>query len=136
MSNLQSAESLAVAKVIKDAALKAARSDMQPGVYDVDFTVKIDGTITVGHDYQAEVPNKAKPWNLVVALMAEIERLQAATGKVGIDLDKILAAAETMDPTLVEKAEEAANEAAAKLKAATLSPCKGKVTTKLTVTKV
>lgn len=131
---LQDEFTLALSKAVKEKMEKTARGNVGPGTYDVDFKVGIKGSVTVGHDYQTTVPNKAKPWNLVVALMTEVERLRAAAGEAGINLDKIMAMAEALDPNLVKEAQEKAEKAAASLKDATLTAAKGKVTTNLVIT--
>lgn len=128
-----SLQTLAVTKAIKTAAASSARDNLGPGEYDVDFAVRIQGTIRIGEDYETTVPNAAKPWNIVVAALTEINRLRNAAGEVGIDLDKLVAAAETMDPTAVKEAKTQAEAAAASLKEATRTTAKGKVTTNLQV---
>lgn len=129
-------QTIAVTKAVKTAAAKNARNHLAPGEYDVDVTVRVSGTVRVGEDYQKTVPNKAKPWDLLVAALTEINRLRSAAGQTGIDLDKLVAAAEAVDSDAVKKAKARAQEAAAALKEATLVTAKGPVTTKLDVVRL
>lgn len=129
-------QTIAVTKAIKTAAVTNARNQLSPGEYDVDVTVRVSGTIRVGEDYEKTVPNKAKPWNIVVAALTEINRLRNAAGETGIDLDKLVAAAESLDSDAVNKAQAKAEEAAASLKEATRTTAKGPVTAKLDVVRL
>ena len=127
-------QALAVTKAIATKIAKVARENIEPGEYDVSFDCHIEGTIRVGQDYQTTSPNKAQPWNIVVALMTELETTRQAAGMGGLDIDKLVAMAETVDPTLVKNAKAKAEEAAAAIKDATLTQAKGKVTATLDIT--
>lgn len=129
-------ETLAVEKAIASKTAKVARDGIEPGVYAVGFDAHIEGTITVGADYESQVVNKAKPWSLIYVLLGEVNRMKAAAGEAGLDIAKLIAMAEAVDPDLAKDAQSKAEAEAAAIKAATVSPCKGKVTTKLTVTPV
>jgi hypothetical protein len=48
---LTPAENVALAKLLKKAAVDASRDQLPPGQYPVDFAVRVNGTITVGEDY-------------------------------------------------------------------------------------
>lgn len=129
-------QTLAIEKALSTKVAKAARENVEPGEYDVDFTCHIQGTVRVGHDYQTTSPNKAKPWNIIVALMTELEQTRQAAGMTGLDLDKLVAMAEAVDPGMVKAAQAKAEEAAAALKDATVTVAKGKVTTNLAITAI
>jgi hypothetical protein len=127
---------LALTKAIEGKIAKAARDNVAPGRYDLSFDAHITGTLTVGADYEQRLPNKAKPWHLVVALMQELNAQRAAAGQMGVDMARLVAMAETIDENLVKEAQFQAEVEAAKIKAGTLTPCKGKVTADLQVTEI
>lgn len=129
-------ETLAVQKAIATKIAKVARENVEPGEYDVSFACQIDGTVRVGQDYQTTSPNKAKPWNIIVALMTELEKTRQAAGMTGMDLDKLVQMAESVDPAMAKDAENKAKEAAAAIKDATVTVAKGKVTSNLTITAI
>jgi hypothetical protein len=131
--NLTASETVVVGKAIKEAALKSAASEMAAGTYAVDMTVHISGSYTVGEKYEQKFVAKAKPWNLLVVALNELNKTLAAAGEAGIEMDKLIAMAEKVDETLVEKAEADAAEAIQKVKAPTVSMANGKITTKLAV---
>jgi hypothetical protein len=125
---------LALTKAVSAKITKTARGELTPGKHTVSGDVHIEGTLTVGEDYEQRVVNKAKPWNLVYVLLEQYNKLAAATDQAGIDISKLVQMAEAVDPSLVKAAKQQAETEAAAIKAATLTPCKGKVTTDLTVT--
>ena len=133
MSAFSDIELLPITKAVKGKVVKTARDGLEPGEYQVEFDARISGVVRVGQDYEARVPNKAKPWNIIATLLEENAKLAAAAGEVGIDLDKLVKMAETVDPEMAEKAKKQAEEKAAALKQATVSLCKGKVTADLKV---
>lgn len=134
LDGFQDIEAIAIEKALATKVAKAAREGVEPGTYNVSFDCHIEGSITVGQDYETRMPNKAKPWNLVTVLLAEVNTLRQAAGQTGIDLGKLVAMAETVDPNLAKEAQAKAEEEAAAIKAATVGVAKGKVTTKLAVT--
>lgn len=132
MKNLTAGALIAVGKSVKDAALKAAASEAKPGTYAVDVTVRITGEYTVGASYEQRVVAKAKPWNLLAVALNELNKTLEAAGEAGIDMGKLIAMADTVNPELADKAEADAAEAIQKVKSPTLSTCNGKITTNLT----
>jgi len=134
IEGLANIETLAASKAIAAKIAKTAREGVEPGKYDVNFDVHVEGTVTVGEDYEQRMVNKAQPWNIIAALLEENARVAEAAGETGVDINKLMAAAEAMDPDIVKRSKKQAEEAAAALKEATLTPTKGKVTVKLTTT--
>jgi hypothetical protein len=132
--NLGNAETVALSKAVENGILKTARESLEPGTHKVSMNVRVEGTITVGQDYDTTLPNKAKPWNLVTVLLTEVNKLRTAAGMTGIDVNQLVQMAETVDPNMVTEAKEKAAKESAAIKAATISTVKGKVTTDLTVT--
>lgn len=62
-------QNLAVAKVVKDKAIKEASKATSPGEYEVDLTVRIHGKIKKGADFQKTMPHTVK-WSMLAALLA------------------------------------------------------------------
>lgn len=60
---------LAVSKAVKESVEKKARENVAPGVYDVDATIRIRGTIRKGEDYEKDQPHRVK-WDLLFAVLA------------------------------------------------------------------
>ena len=133
IDGFENIEALAITKALTTKIASAARNGLEPGVHTVNFDAHIEGTITIGEDYEQRQVNKAKPWNLIYVLLEEVNKLRAGAGQAGIDINKLVAMAETVDPTLVKTAQKQAETEAAAIKAATLTSCKGKVTADLTV---
>lgn len=131
LTSLSPATLAALARVTKAAAAKT-RPELVPGKYKVAETVSLDlsALVNVGEDYEQEFVNKAKPWNIVVALLEEANKRLAAAGFAGIDLARIVEVAELADPELAKDAKEKADEQVAKIKAPTKKMANGKVTCK------
>jgi len=70
MNEITSTEMLAVNKVLKKAALDAARANMAVGTHEVNCLVRVSGSVKVGADYEknvtASLPQKKM---LLAALM-------------------------------------------------------------------
>lgn len=130
---MNAVELLAVTKAVQGTVARTARDNATPGEYALSFDAHIEGTLRIGEDYEQRLPNKAKPWNLVVVLLQEANALRAAAGQVGLDLAKLVELAETADENLAKEAQAKAEVAAAQIKAETVTTCKGKVTADLTV---
>jgi hypothetical protein len=131
---LSAVELLAVTKAVTTKLASEAREGVTPGEYNLSFDAHIEGVIRVGEDYEQRQVNKAKPWSLVYVLLQEVNTLRSAAGQAGLDLNKLVTMAEAVDETLVKQAQKDAESQAATIKAATVTTCKGKVTTELAVT--
>jgi hypothetical protein len=134
MSDLSAVEILAVTKAVTAKFAKEARGGVEPGEYTLSFDAHIEGTVRVGQDYEQPMVNKAKPWNIIAVLLEELNKTRSAAGEAGMDINKLMAMAEAVNPSLVKEAKAAAAKESAALKAATMTDCKGKVTSSLTVT--
>lgn len=64
---LDSLTTLALSRLVKESAEKAARAQVQPGEYPVDLTVHVSGTMTVAPD-QTYQPTSSIPWKKALAL--------------------------------------------------------------------
>lgn len=119
-------EMLAVVKVIKKAAEKAARKELQPGDYPIDLSVRIAGSIRVGEAYEERIVATADAWLLLAIALSKLN---------GITIESIVreALACSLDPIAIK---DQANAAIAAIKDSTLTPCLGKVTTSLAIAKL
>lgn len=134
MKNIHPAKLAAIKKhVTKE--LKKRRGDLEPGKYTLSGSVSfdLDGTVTVGENYDQRVVGKAKPWAMVHVLMTELNAMKDAAGKCGIDLATVAVMADVVDKSLWENAQAKADAAVDAVKATTWTPCNGKVTYKGTV---
>lgn len=70
---MNSIETTVLAKVVGEKEAKAARGQVLPGEYPVDFTVRIHGTAKVGEDYERPATTSI-PWLEVTTLYREVFR--------------------------------------------------------------
>jgi hypothetical protein len=100
---------------------KDMRPDLMPGEYQVDEVVTFHalGGMNVGDDYPQHIANKAKPWKL---LKAALDKLN------GVTIESLVRESEQVDSKGEKELKAAVEKAAARLKAKTLTHCKGKVT--------
>jgi len=113
---------VAIAKVIKEKALKAARASIESGEYRIDSTVSIKGTIRVGEDSEAIQANKV-PWEALVSVLAS--KVNDETLAKAVEQ-----ACGVVDTTAIK---EKAKALVDNLKGETTSLRKGQVTTKLQI---
>jgi hypothetical protein len=60
---------LVLAKAIKDKVADKAREAVSPGEYAVDVTLRIQGSLRKGEDFEKAIPNRVK-WDLLAAILA------------------------------------------------------------------
>ena len=136
--SLTDLETLAIAKAVKDAAYKDARGNIRPGKYAVDVSVKVTGSVNVGDDYTS-TPTASIP---IIRSLALVLKYAGVTRDAALNmLEKAMreaVAGETSANDLLAEADIAAVEERVRATLAKLPeiPCKGKVTTKLTVEKL
>ena len=84
MLTLNAAETAAVAKAINDKELKGARAAFDPEGehFEVDFTVRIQGTLDIGAEVETTQINTVQPLKL---LMIALNKLNGVTLKSIID---------------------------------------------------
>lgn len=109
-----------LAKLASD-AMKGRREELgqAKGEFAVDQTVvvRVTGTVKVSKATpDALNPQSAKPWGLVATLLSELNKEREAAGKAGINMDQIIELAETVNPDLAKKAQEAADKRIAEIK--------------------
>jgi hypothetical protein len=122
LENLSSAEIIALSKAVKAADSKAASSELAEGDHDVDFVVRVTGSIKRGANYEQQVANKID-WALLTAcLFGKVNEATAAAA-----MTDYLAAQGKIEKEL----KASANAKVAVLKTKTLTACNGKVTTKV-----
>ena len=120
--NLSPAEVIALAKVVKAAETKQASSELSVGDHDVDFTVRVTGSLKRGANYTQQIVAKADPWTLLAAALSHLN---------GVTVDSLVKEALTADPALIKSLKANAAVAIAAVKGPTETECNGKVTTKV-----
>lgn len=125
---LSPAECLALAKCVDKHMSDAARDLVTPGVYEVDFTARVSGSIRVAPDQTAKVPMAADPWGLLALALSKLNEttLDALVTEHLERLDN----AQALDGESVKTRALAAIE---RVKTATTTTRRGPVTTALTV---
>lgn len=94
------------------------------GSFEVDetFTIHLQGEVKVSKSIpDAIIAQSAQPWALLALALQEANRRFAAANMANIDMDWLVKTAETLDPKLIEKAKEEANQIMASHKEATRS---------------
>lgn len=120
LSNL-SAPALHLLKKLVTDECKERREDLgqTKAEFEVDETIVLHtkGIVKVSKSTpDAIIAQRAKPWHLFTALLEEANAQLEAAGAVGIDLKKVVAMAEAVDPDLAKKAKEAADTEVAAIK--------------------
>ena len=115
---------LAAAKAVGRAMLTDARDAVEVGVHDIDVLVRITGSLRVGEDYEQQLAAKADPWGLLAVALSKLN---------GVTLAALVREAQEAAPDNARAIKQRAQEALASVKAPTLSPCRGKVTTDLEI---
>ncbi len=131
-------ETIAIAKVIKDAAIKRARRELEAGKnQEVDVLVRVFGTINIGDDYD-RTPTASIPLLDALALAIHDAGItgQAAVNAIMRGMTRALEMDE--DSKLIigsmrENLDAAERKIRAGLEELPKVPCKGAVTTSLTV---
>lgn len=127
--NLLPEEALLLSKLLEPVA-KLAREAVSVSRHPLqrEITLRINGELKVGEDYQQRIVQKASPWGLVHVLLEELRQLSLAAPGGGVNLDALVRRAMVCDEHLEKAAQERANKIAAALKEETLQPCRGKTT--------
>lgn len=95
LTNLNPVEVLALGKIELD---KKIRAEIAPGTYDVDFAVRVRGTVGVGEDYTARI-SAAVPWKDM--LLAALSQMAPAHRRAFVR--DFLAASADGEPATVNK---------------------------------
>lgn len=116
MKNLSAIEQVALSKAVKATTIEA-------GNYDVDFTVRVKGSITKGEDYESRVTQSASPWKILAVALSKLN---------GITIESLVKESEAGEIDTSDLAKRA-DDAIGSLKESTLKTCSGKTTAKITV---
>jgi len=120
LSNMNPAALKMIAKMATDAFNKRrAELGQTAGEFAVDETVVLhaQGVVKVSKSTpNKSTPQAAVPWNIITALIAELNTERAAAGKAGIDMEKVIELAEAVDPEMAKKAQKAADARVAAIK--------------------
>lgn len=126
-----------IAKLATDAVAKRREElGLIEGVFAVDETVVFhaQGTVKVLKSNPTKsTPQAAVPWDIITALLGELNKERNAAGKAGIDMAKIIELAEAVDPDLVKKSKKEADARVAAIKEPTRRFAWGGVSPKGTV---
>jgi hypothetical protein len=139
---MNATEITALNNIVQAKALKAARADLAVGTHQVDVTVRVTGTVTVGEDY-TRTPTVGVPVKEVLALFlarsgalreANVKLLQACFAEAMADgagkgKDALKEAVADLDTVWADQVD-------ALLAGMPVATVKGPVTTKLAVAEV
>ena len=135
---MQPIETLALSKAANGTA-KQARTEVAPGSHPVDFTVRIQGKVNVGEDYK-QAPTASIPFKKALAALVHVS---GCTGQAGIaKIEKAMRIALELDADAGDVLKDIIPQIDA-IEKRIIAPmlaklpkgdCKGKVTTKLTIT--
>ena len=133
---MQNLMTVAAAKAVKAPALKTARNELEVGSHDVDFWVRIVGSLNVGEDYDSAA-TVAIPYRKAFAALCYVS---GVTGKAGVNMIR-----KAMEIALADDNDVTAKDALDRICPAVEAverdviqpminslpriPCKGKVTT-------
>lgn len=117
-------ETLALAKAVKEAAVKKASKGVSPGTHEIDVLVRVFGEITRGDDYNQRIVEKAAPWDLLAVALSKLN---------GVTVEALVREATNLTKERVTEIKSQATAAMEKVKGPTDTACNGKVTTKLAV---
>lgn len=112
---------LALAKLYNKDRADDVRSRVEPGVYEIDATIKLEGRLTVHKDHMAENHQRLNPLLLIAILLDGVPR-QVRNARIREAVGR-LAAGETPDISEIKAETE---EAVRVLMEATSEPRKGK----------
>jgi hypothetical protein len=115
-------EIVALGKVVVAKQAQKASAELMPGDYEVDFVVRVSGTVRRGEDYSQKIVLKADPWTMLAAALSHLN---------GVTVESLVKEALHADPELVGAIKAGALDAMARLNAPTETACNGKVTVKV-----
>ena len=127
MSDLTPLEIVALSRLFDPRAkqAKTTRAEVEPGDYDIDVTVRVQGKLTVASDYESHIVAKADPWALLAVALDKLN---------GVSVDKLVSEAEQIAKARVIAVKKDTKTAMDRIKGKTITPCKGKVSAKLVAT--
>jgi len=126
-ARLNPAETVALSKVLTDAALKAAKRGLEPGEYQIDAMIHVFGSLRKGQDTEGIIAQRAAPWKLLAAAMQMLN---------GVCISKIVREAENIREEDEKELKVKVQEAFADIKETVVGTIAGKVTGKVYAEKV
>jgi len=119
---LSSIEMLALSRLFDKSTSrgKSIREEVEPGEYEFDFTINVQGRMVIREDYKSRIVAKAQPWTLLMLLADKVNEAK---------LSKLVAQAAEIDKSddRVAEFKERVNSAMQEIKAPTETRCKGTV---------
>lgn len=129
MRNLTDLEVLALSRLITEDTVDRARENVQPGDYVVPLDLEGIMELTVGTRYNQRSPIRAKPWNLVLRLLGEVNTLRAEKAEPlpPLDITEVAVESHDGDEKLAKRLEKEATEALKARLTAPLIECRGQI---------
>jgi len=118
---------IAIKNAVKDKVFKDASKEFPVGEHEVDFMVRISGTIKKGEDFEQVVAQKAKPWGLLGLALSKLN---------GVTVGALVREFVELGEVEQEEIKESADNAVKEIKGTVVGNCSGKVTSKLKVEEV
>ena len=129
---MNSEQTIAIAKAVKDKVSKEASKDIDPGRYDVDLLVRVLGSFTKGEDFEQKLTNKIN-WQLGFALALSKVNDETRNKIVADFLSAIGNGKESPEhKKLADQVKEEIQPKLDELKGTTMTTMNGKITTDLT----
>ena len=83
--------------------------------------------LTVGVKYNQRSPIRAKPWNVVLRLLGELNTIRAERGEPALDIAEVAVDSHDSDEKLAKRLEKEATEALKARLTAPLIECRGQI---------
>jgi multidrug efflux pump subunit AcrB len=130
---VNSEQTVAVAKVIKEKAVKEASKNLDPGKYDVELLVRILGSFTKGEDYEQRVTAKINYALLASLALSKVNKETRDT--IVEDFLMSMGRSETSDEhkKLIDQIKDEIQPKLDEIKGMTTTKMTGKVTTDLSI---
>jgi hypothetical protein len=102
-SAINNLQALAISKVVSDTVASKAKEGIEVGKHEVNFLVRVQGTVTLGEDYEQEFWQIAKPETTILALICALNGT-TADKITQEEYDRIMADVEGKDYQITEEA--------------------------------
>lgn len=110
---------VALAKLISKDEVKDASANLAVGDHAVDFVLRVNGSFKKGKDGSSRVVAKADPWGLLALALSKLN---------GVTVDSLVREFKAFSDEHIKEIKDNADAAIQKIKAPTLSPRAGSVT--------
>ena len=122
---LNATEILALSKAVASKDVKAARNGVAVGSHNVNFLVRVEGSMNVGEDYEKAQVCKIDWIGLTAMALSKLN---------GVTIESLVADYEAAGEVALDEIKSKAQAKIDKLKGSTIGTDRGKVTTKLAYT--